>query len=101
MKKMIFAMATLGAFIPSVVLAQSAQSPPTDAQSKRQQENPAVNNATGTPAAPSNPNNPAPTRDGTANTTVKTEPPITTTTPEGANPDAVTGGKTTPLSPKN
>ena len=101
MKKMILAIATLGAFIPGVVLAQSAQSPPTDPQSKRQQESPAVNNATGTPAAPSNPNNPAPTPDGTANTTVKTEPPITTTTPEGANPNAVTGGKTAPLAPKN
>lgn len=99
--KPIYVLALAAAILPSVAFAQVAQSPPTDAQSKRQQESPVVNNSTGTPGNPTPGTAPAPTMDGTANTTIKTDPPITSTAPAGANPDAVTGGKTAPLAPKS
>lgn len=86
--------------VPTLAMAQAAQSPPTDPQSKRQQESPAVNSPAG-PAGSSASSAP-PSIDGTANTTIKTEPPITSTSPSGANPDATTGSsKTAPLEPKN
>jgi len=99
--KTIYILAAVATLLPSMAFAQAAQSPPTDAQSKRQQESPVVNNSVGTAGNPTLGTTPAPTQDGTANTTVKTDAPITSTAPTGANPNAVTGGKTAPLAPQN
>jgi hypothetical protein len=75
--------------LPSVVMAQAGQIPPTDPQSKRQQENPVV-------TGPAPAGTPAPMND-----TAKTNtPPITSTAPAGAEPKA-TSDKKGPLQPGN
>ena len=96
-KKYILALSVAAIVLPTIVFAQVAQSPPTDVQSKRQQESPVVNSpapssstTTGaTTEIPADPNMPA-----------KMDPPITSTSPEGGNANSVTGKKG-PLQPSN
>jgi hypothetical protein len=75
--------------VPSLAMAQASQTPPTDPQSKRQQENPVV---TG-PA-------PAGTPPAVSDATKATAPPITSTAPVGADPKA-TSDKKGPLQSSN
>jgi hypothetical protein len=75
--------------IPSLAMAQAGQTPPTDPQSKRQQENPVV---TG-PA-------PAGTPPAVSDTAKAPTPAITSTAPVGADPKA-TSDKKGPLQSAN
>jgi hypothetical protein len=83
-------MKTLGLaliMVPSLAMAQTGQTPPTDPQSKRQQENPVV---TG----------PAPAGTPLPDATKATAPAITSTAPAGADPKA-TSDKKGPLQSGN
>jgi hypothetical protein len=75
--------------VPSLAMAQGGQTPPTDPQSKRQQENPVV---TG-PA-------PAGTPPAVTDTTKASAPPINSTAPVGADLKA-TNDKKGPLQSGN
>jgi hypothetical protein len=74
---------------PTVAMAQAGQTPPTDPQSKRQQENPVV-------TAPAPEGSPA----GVIDTAKTPTPAITSTAPVGADPKA-TSDKKGPLQPSN
>jgi hypothetical protein len=79
--------------VPTLAFAQAAQTPPTDPQSKRQQESPAVNNSTVGPATANTPSPGAPEDK-------KPEPSITATSPAGANSNSE-NAKKGPLQPSN
>ena len=73
--------------IPTISLAQEAQAPATDPQSKRQNESAVVNSVPPSPSPP-------------ADTMKQPAPPIAETAPEGATPKAETGKKS-PLQSSN
>jgi cytoskeletal protein RodZ len=95
----IHALSIAAILLPTLAFAQNAQTPPTDPQSKRQQESPVVNapapsTSTTTGATTATP------PDGNTTGTNKVDPPITSTSPQGGNPKANTDKKG-PLQPSN
>jgi cytoskeletal protein RodZ len=99
--KPIHALSIAAMLLPTLAFAQEAQTPPTDPQSKRQQESPAVNapapsTSTTTGATTATP----PDGDAAGSAANKMDPPVTSTSPEGGAPGSVTGKKG-PLQPSN
>lgn len=96
----IHALSIAALLLPSAAFAQTTQSPPTDPQSKQRQESPVVNAPAPATSTTTGQTTAVPPDGNAAGTAVKTDPPITSTSPEGANPNATTGKKG-PLQPSN
>ncbi len=86
--------------LPTLAFAQAAQSPPTDVQSKRQQESPVVNSPAPATSSTTGATTVVPAEGNPAGPPEKMDAPITSTSPVGGTPNSVTG-KTGPLQPSN
>ncbi|MEQ1695772.1 MAG: hypothetical protein ABL901_08025 [Hyphomicrobiaceae bacterium] len=98
--KPLHALSIAAILFPAIAFAQSAQSPPTDPQSKSQQESPVVNAPAPTTSTTTSQTTATPPDGTDAGTAAKMDTPITSTSPAGADPESTTAKKG-PLQPSN